>query len=148
MESLSTSRINLGKMLMWLGILAWAPYGYMQISGKEVSLLPFLAIHLTGVIGGLWVKKRQKVSPPPLNSSKKRSLLIGNILIMLGILVWAPYLYLQRIGGLDVEIAPYVFAHLSGILSGIFIRSGILDKLLQRFLKNSKRIKIEQISIE
>jgi len=134
MQSLSQLQTNWGKILIWLGVLAWVPYVYLLISGKDASLFPFLALHLTGVMGGVWFKKRQwSTNNHPLPSTGNRKRPISNILILLGILVWAPYLILQKFCGFDVDVAPYLFVHLTGVLGGIFIRTGLLDKVLERF---------------
>ncbi|MBW8011636.1 MAG: hypothetical protein FVQ83_10420 [Chloroflexi bacterium] len=41
-----------GRILIWLGVLAWAPYIYLLAIGQKVSVLPFLALHLTGLLSG------------------------------------------------------------------------------------------------
>ena len=134
MERLSQLQINWGKILIWVGVLTWVPYVYLIISGKEASLFPFLALHLIGVVGGLWIKKQKRsMNINPLPSTGKRARPIGNILILLGILAWAPYLILHKYYGYDVDITPYKVVHLTGILAGIFIRTGLLDKVLERF---------------
>lgn len=46
-------RRKAGTILIWLGVLAWAPYFYLdKIVGQDVIITPFLAAHLTGVLGG------------------------------------------------------------------------------------------------
>ncbi|HXF74433.1 MAG TPA: hypothetical protein VNO79_17760 [Actinomycetota bacterium] len=45
-------RRRLGEGLIAFGVLAWAPYLYLSESGREVSSLPFLVWHLSGVIPG------------------------------------------------------------------------------------------------
>ena len=49
----SPNRRTLGAILIWLGVLAWAPYFYLEkVLGQDVEIGPFLAAHLTGVLGG------------------------------------------------------------------------------------------------
>jgi hypothetical protein len=46
-------RVHLSKILIYLGVLAWAPYFYLeQTLGQDVSIGPFLTAHLLGVLGG------------------------------------------------------------------------------------------------
>lgn len=42
-----------GTIMIYLGVLAWAPYFYLKnVLGQDVAIGPFLAAHLTGVLGG------------------------------------------------------------------------------------------------
>ena len=42
------------RILIYLGVLAWAPYFYLtRVLGQETNIDPFLAAHLTGVLGGV-----------------------------------------------------------------------------------------------
>jgi hypothetical protein len=44
-------------VLIYLGVLAWAPYFYLtRVAGLEMAIAPFLATHLTGVLGGLGLR--------------------------------------------------------------------------------------------
>ena len=45
-------RQTLGKILIVLGVLMWLPYFALKLSGAEVSVMPFLILHLLGVIPG------------------------------------------------------------------------------------------------
>ena len=36
-----------------LGVSMWVPYFALKLSGAEVSIMPFLALHLSGVIPGV-----------------------------------------------------------------------------------------------
>jgi uncharacterized membrane protein YjjB (DUF3815 family) len=41
-------------VMIYLGVLAWAPYFYLdKFLQVETVITPFLALHLTGVLGGL-----------------------------------------------------------------------------------------------
>ena len=101
--------------------------------GEEPSIYPFLAVHLTGVIGGTRLRARGRTS-----ESKKRSRrqVIGKILILLGVLAWAPYLYQKDILGEPVEIGLFLTAHLTGVLTGIAL---LLSVPLQRYLQKSRQ---------
>jgi hypothetical protein len=74
---------------------------------------------LIGVIGGSRLRslarKELGMEPP-----RKGPLLIaGHIMIFLGILVWAPYLYKKLAMGQPVEVMHYLPYHLVGILGGV-----------------------------
>lgn len=57
----------------------------------------------------------------------------GTVLIWLGVLTCAPYFYLQRFAGQEVEIAPFLAAHLTGVLGGAALRASVeLDRFIQR----------------
>lgn len=50
-------------------------------------------------------------------------------MIYLGVLAWAPYFYLQRFAGQEVEVAPFLAAHLTGVLGGAALRASVeLDR--------------------
>ena len=44
---------------------------------------------------------------------------VGRIMIILGVIAWAPYLYQKEILGRSIEITPYLTAHLTGVVGGI-----------------------------
>lgn len=44
----------IGRILIILGVFAWAPYLYQtEILETPVAMGPYLAAHLTGVLGGI-----------------------------------------------------------------------------------------------
>lgn len=44
---------TLGRILIILGVLMWVPYGVLKYGlGQEIPVLPFLILHLSGVIPG------------------------------------------------------------------------------------------------
>lgn len=44
----------LSRLLIYLGVLAWAPYFYqIRVLGNAVEISPYLAAHLTGVLSGV-----------------------------------------------------------------------------------------------
>lgn len=50
-------RRKLSKVLIYLGILAWLPYIYLDnVIGAEVNIMPFLTVHLVGIISGILVR--------------------------------------------------------------------------------------------
>lgn len=99
-----------------VGVLAWAPFIYLAVNGQKPPLYPFLAVHLTGVVGGARLHKWGNVGQ---ESKQYRRVIVGRILILLGVLAWAPYFYQKNILDVPVEIGLFLTAHLTGVLSGI-----------------------------
>jgi hypothetical protein len=123
-------RYRLGTALVWLGVLTWAPFIFLRAIGEKPSFLLFLPFHLVGVIGGSRLRsiaRRELGMSPP-----KRSLphMAGHLMILLGILVWAPYLYLKIAMEQPVEVMNYLPFHLLGVLGGIFLH--VLSYLIER----------------
>jgi len=49
-----TRRQLAGRILIVLGVFAWAPYLYQKhILAQSIEMTPFLTAHLTGVLGGI-----------------------------------------------------------------------------------------------
>ena len=124
---------KIGKVLLIMGVLAWAPFLILVAMGEEPSIYPFLAVHLTGVIGGTRLRSRGKDG-----ETKKRSRrqIIGKILILLGVLAWAPYLYQKDVLGQPIEIGLFLTAHLTGVLTGIAL---LISVPLQKYLQESRQ---------
>ena len=56
-EVIGLRRRKLSKVLIFLGVLAWLPYIYLDnVIGAEVNITPFLAVHLGGIISGILVR--------------------------------------------------------------------------------------------
>lgn len=124
-----------GTVLIWLGVLAWAPFFFALATGREVSIFPFLTLHLTGVLGGAWLRSRadRKAAGPAMQTHGRRRRIVSRLMIYLGVLAWAPYFYLERIVGLEVEIGPFLAAHLIGVLGGTALRVSVeLDRFFRR----------------
>jgi len=114
-------RYRLGTILVWLGVFTWAPFIFLRAIGDKPSLLLFLPFHLIGVIGG---SRLRSMARRELGMSlPKRSFphMAGHLMILFGILVWAPYLYLKLAMGQPVEAMNYLPFHLAGVLGGIFL---------------------------
>jgi hypothetical protein len=112
-------RYRFGTALVWLGVLTWAPFIFLRAVGEKPSFLLFLPFHLVGVIGGSGLRSMARrelgMSPP------KKSVLpvAGHLMILLGILVWAPYLYLKAVMGQSVEVMNFLPFHLTGVVGGV-----------------------------
>jgi hypothetical protein len=124
-------RYRLGTILVWLGVLTWVPFIFLRAIGEKPTFLLFLPFHLVGVVGGSRLRssarKELGISLP------KRDLLhtAGHILILLGISVWAPYLYSKLVMGQSVEVMSYLPFHLTGVLGGVFLH--LLTYVHERF---------------
>lgn len=124
----SENRRTLGTILIWAGVLAWAPFLAAIAAKQTVSIGPFLIAHLSGVLGGWWLRRsadRAAGIDRVEETHGQRRKLASRILIYLGILAWAPYIYLDRIVGQDLEIGPFLAAHLTGVLSGVALRLSV-----------------------
>ena len=123
---------KIGKILLIMGVLAWVPFLILVAMGEEPSIYPFLAMHLTGVIGGTRLRARGKDGEP---KKRNRRQVLGKILILLGVLAWAPYLYQKDILGEPIEIGLFLAAHLTGVLTGIAL---LLSVVLQNHWRKSR----------
>lgn len=108
-----------GTILIVLGVAAWAPFFYLLSTGREVSIFPFLAAHLVGVLSGAWLRSRgaRETAGADINFRW-----VSRMLIYLGVLAWVPYFYLTRVAGVEIAITPFLIAHLAGVLSGLGLR--------------------------
>ncbi len=46
------NRKTIGRVFILLGISMWIPYAMLKFSDADVTAMPFLALHLAGVIPG------------------------------------------------------------------------------------------------
>jgi len=115
-------RKTLANLLTVLGALAWVPFLYLVATGREPSIFPYLTVHLIGVIGGSQLRRKSS----PSGKKRYRRQVAGRILIILGVFAWAPYLYQKEILSQSVEIAPYLTAHLFGVLGGTALLLSVL----------------------
>lgn len=124
-------RYRLGTILIWLGVFTWAPFIFLRSTGAKPPFLWFLPFHLLGVIGGSRLRSaaRRELG---LALPKKNALhSAGHLMILLGILVWAPYLYLKAVIGQPVEVMDYLPYHLIGVLGGVSLH--LLSFILARY---------------
>jgi uncharacterized membrane protein YjjB (DUF3815 family) len=115
---------RLSNVLIILGVLAWAPFFWKLTQGAQPSILPYLAAHLTGVLGGAWLRTR-RADADVSRAIGRRRVLASKVLIYLGVLAWAPYFYLTKIAFADVEISGFLAAHLTGVLGGAALRGSV-----------------------
>lgn len=126
-------RYRLGAILVWIGVFTWVPFILLRVVGERPPFLWFLPFHLLGVVGGSRLRaiarKELGISPP------KRSILLiaSHLSIILGILVWVPYLYLKLVMGQPVEVIDYLPYHLTGVLGGVFLH--VLNYVVESYLR-------------
>ena len=131
-----STRRTVGTGAIWLGVLAWAPFLYLVAQRQSVSIFPYLTMHLVGVLGGAWLRNsadrlegQGQVQP----TRGRRRLLLSKVMIYLGVLAWAPYFYFTRVLGQDLEMDPFLAAHLTGVLGGAAVRASVeVDRFLVR----------------
>lgn len=119
--SLNPAKVyRLGTLLIWLGVLTWAPFVLLRAVGEKPSLFWFLPLHLLGVIGGgrLRALARRDMGAAPRKNSLRA---IGHGLIGLGIAVWLPYFFMKYVSHQPVQLMQFLPFHLAGILSGVAI---------------------------
>lgn len=116
--------------LIAIGVLAWVPYFYQLGLGENPSFMPYLAVHLAGVLSGAWLRKR---STPQIDEARGRGRKrAARALVILGVLAWAPYIYLNQVAGRPQPLAPYLTAHLIGVLGGSALR---ISLIVERYLR-------------
>jgi len=123
-------RYRLGTILIWLGVFTWAPFIYLKAIGEKPPFLLFLPFHLFGVIGGARLRSIARNELGLLSNKKNYLTIAAHLMIFLGVLVWAPYLYLKLVMGQPVEVMDYLPYHLSGVLGGVFLH--ILNYFIER----------------
>jgi hypothetical protein len=128
-SNLTLTRYRLGTVLIWMGVLTWAPFIMLRIAGEKPSLFLFLPFHLLGVIAGSRLRALARKEMGALAPKRNIYSLIGHGLIYIGTLIWAPYFYLKLVVQQPVEVINYLPYHLTGVLSGIVVLGlGYLNK--------------------
>jgi uncharacterized membrane protein len=122
------TRRTIGTIIIWLGLLVWLPFIVLVSSQQAVSIFPFLALHLSGVLGGWWLRQsadRFDGIEQTTSTKGRRRKIASRVLIYLGVLAWVPYLYLDKIVGQETAIGPFLATHLTGVLSGVALRLSV-----------------------
>ena len=97
----------------------------MQI---DLSGIPFLVVHLIGVVGGIYFRRQASEGAAPPPEHIKRLKKISTVLLITGVSVWAVYFGLEWITGVEREITPFLITHLSLVLSGAGIKIYIFTR--------------------
>jgi hypothetical protein len=114
-------RYRFGTLLVWSGVLAWVPFIFLRAIGEKPTFLLFLPFHLIGVVGGsrLRAQARKELGMAPPKKNLLRT--TGHALILLGIAVWVPYLYLKLVIGQPADMMSFLPYHLTGVLGGVLL---------------------------
>jgi hypothetical protein len=114
-------RYRVGNLLVWLGVLVWAPFIILRIMGEQPSMSLYLPLHLLGVMGGSRLRAfaRKELGIP--SPKKTRLQMFGHGLVWAGVLVWAPYYYLKVIAKQPADVMDYLPYHLAGVLGGVVL---------------------------
>jgi hypothetical protein len=114
---------RLSNLLIGLGVLVWLPYFTLLILDQHPPLFPFLGGHLAGVLTGVWFRRKANQEDGlEQDTGRSKRVWIANGLSLVGILAWAPYLYLKYAQGMVVDMAPFLAVHLIGLLGGGIMR--------------------------
>lgn len=112
-------RYGLGNLLIWLGLLKWLPFIALRIAREKPSLFLYLPFHTLGVIGGsrlrAFARRGMGATPPKKNFLQ----ILGHGMILVGILVGAPYFYLKFAAHQPVDVMKFLPYHLTGVLGGL-----------------------------
>ena len=127
-------RYRLGTALIWVGVLAWVPFILLHLAGGDPPLLWFLPFHLLGVVGGSRLRGSARREMGAFAPKANLMRTVGKLLISIGILVWIPYLYLDLVAQIPVDVSRFLPFHLAGVLGGLAI-------LLVNYLLNQRRVK-------
>ncbi len=119
-----------GTLLIWLGVLVWAPFFVLRLSGESPNLLAYLPFHLLGVLGGARMRAvaRKKMGlPKPVKKGYRR---VAHGLVLFSISVWLVY-YGLKLAGQAVEIEPFLNLHLITVFSGtgLLAVGGIVEQV-------------------
>ena len=115
------ARYRLGSVLIWVGVLAWAPYIFLRVTGQGISPLLFLPFHLLGVVGGARLRSYARKEMGISKTKKNLFRVIGHIMIWAGVSVWLPYFYMKLVVHVSVEVMNYLPYHLTGVLGGVLM---------------------------
>lgn len=132
MPSLTMQR-RLAWILIGIGVLAWVPYFYRLSAGETPSILPYLAVHLAGVLSGAWLRSRSTSATQKAHGRRRK--VVANVMVLLGVLAWAPYFYLNEIAMQPQPLAPFLTAHLIGVLGGSALRVSVM---IEGYLKRDE----------
>jgi hypothetical protein len=120
MINTALTRYRLGTIFIWLGVMTWLPFIVLRIAGEKPSLFWYLPVHLLGVVGGSRLRSTALKEMDALALKKNPLRAVGQGLIYIGVLVWAPYFYLRLIAQQPVEVMNFLPFHLAGVLGGVF----------------------------
>ena len=116
-----SARYRFGSVLVWVGVLAWAPYIFLRVTGQDTSPFLFLPFHLIGVVGGARLRSYARKEMGISKTKKNLFRVIGHVMIWAGVSVWLPYFYMKLVAHAPVEVMNYLPYHLTGVLGGVLM---------------------------
>ena len=120
---------RLGTVLVWLGVLAWAPFIFLRMLGEKPPFWWFLPFHLAGVVGGAHLRRLARKAMETVPERRSPFTVTGHLLIWAGVLVWVPYIYLKYVHGAEVEVMSFLPFHLVGVFGGLGVLGiGVLQR--------------------
>jgi hypothetical protein len=108
--------VTLGRVLVAAGVAIWPVWGTLFLLDRAPHVALAIGAHLALVIPGGMILRAHR----PEAQRRARGRRLGEVLILLGVLAWAPYFILSRDG--EVESWPFLAAHLSGVIPGAVLR--------------------------
>jgi len=115
------ARYRLGSSLIWVGVLTWAPYIFLCLTGQNTSPFLFLPFHLIGVVGGSRLRSRARKEMMMSKTKKNLFRVIGHLMIWAGVSVWVPYFYMKLVVHASIAVMNYLPFHLTGVLGGVLM---------------------------
>lgn len=120
---------RLGTVLVWLGVLTWAPFIFLRVLGEKPPFWWFLPFHLIGVVGGAHLRRLARKAMEAAPEQGNSFTATGHLLIWTGVLVWVPYAYLKYVQGVDIEMMNFLPFHLVGVFGGLgMLGIGVLQR--------------------
>lgn len=112
---------------MAAGVAIWPAWGTLFLMDRAPHVALAIGAHLALVIPGGMILRAHR----PEAHRRARGRRLGDVLILLGVLAWAPYFILSRNG--EVASWPFLVWHLSGVIPGAVLRYTPLgERVLRR----------------
>ena len=111
-------KIRYSKLFIWLGVLAWVPFIISRFMGIDLNGIPFLIAHLTGISGGLYLRRQVAMEMPAPSERIKKLKRFSTILLIIGVSIWPLYYLIRSMSQNPLEIGGFLFLHLSFVIVG------------------------------
>lgn len=111
-------KIRYSKLLIWLGVLAWAPFILSRFMGLDLNGIPFLIAHLSGISGGLYLRRQAAKEMPAPSARIKKLKRFSTILLVIGVSVWPLYYLVRLLSQSPIELRGFLILHLAFVIVG------------------------------
>lgn len=111
-------KIRYSKLLIWLGVLAWAPFILSRFMGLDLNGIPFLVAHLSGISGGLYLRRQAAKEMPAPSARIKKLKRFSTILLVIGVSVWPLYYLAGLLSPDPIELRGFLILHLAFVIVG------------------------------